>query len=203
MNIQILPLGAYQTNCYLLYTQEGGVCAVIDPGDQGDVVVQAIEKLGCTLQGIYLTHGHHDHTGGVAALCAQYPGTPVYLHPKDGREATAAMRTIVPELTVETLDYVEGDTFTLGDVTFTVLETPGHTPGSVVLYCEGALFAGDTLFAGSCGRTDFPGSNHKDMMASLRRLSTLEGQVFPGHMGYSTMEQERRSNPYLRQAMQG
>ncbi len=86
---------------------------------------------------------------------------------------------------------------------FTVLETPGHTPGSVVLQCGELLFTGDTLFAGSCGRTDFPGSNHKDMMASLARLYPLDGQVLSGHMGQSTMERERQSNPYLRQAMKG
>lgn len=155
------------------------------------------------MQVIYLTHGHHDHTGGVDALCQCFPDAPVYLNPKDGRDKTAAMSTLMPDLAVETVDYGEGDVLHFGDKTITVLETPGHTPGSVVLQCEDLLFVGDTLFAGSCGRTDFPSGSSAEMMASLGRLSGLDGQVFPGHMESSTMARERQVNPFLRQAMKG
>ncbi len=203
MEIMMFQLGAYQTNCYVLCDETQKICAVIDPGDSGAQLGAKLVELGYTVKAIYLTHGHHDHTGGVEALCQQFPCIPVYLHPKDGRDATPAMRSIVPELAVETVDYGEGDVLTFGDMTITVLETPGHTPGSVVLQCGDLLFTGDTLFAGSCGRTDFPGSNHKDMMASLARLYPLEGQVLSGHMGQSDMERERKVNPYLRQAMKG
>lgn len=100
--------------------------------------------------------------------------------------------------------YDEGDCLPLGSRTIQVLHTPGHSQGSVTLRCEDLLFSGDTLFAGSCGRTDFLGGSIPKMMASLRRLGKLEGdfQVLPGHMGVSTLEEERRHNPYLRQAMQ-
>lgn len=201
MEIMMFQLGAYQTNCYILCHEAQKICAVIDPGDSGAQLGAKLQELGYTVQVIYLTHGHHDHTGGVEALCQLFPDAPVYLHPKDGREATTAMRSIVPELAVETVDYGEGDVLEFAGTTLTVLETPGHTPGSVVLQWGDVLFTGDTLFAGSCGRTDFPGSNHKDMMASLARLYPLNGQVLSGHMGQSTMEHERQSNPYLRQAM--
>ncbi|WP_409969728.1 MBL fold metallo-hydrolase [Bengtsoniella intestinalis] len=203
MEIMMFQLGAYQTNCYVLCDETQKICAVIDPGDSGEALGAKIVELGYDVKAILLTHGHHDHTGGVEALHKAFPEAPIYLHPKDGREATTAMRSIVPELSVETVDYSEGDTVTVEPFAFAVLETPGHTPGSVVLQCGELLFTGDTLFAGSCGRTDFPGSNHKDMMASLARLYPLDGQVLSGHMGQSTMERERQSNPYLRQAMKG
>jgi glyoxylase-like metal-dependent hydrolase (beta-lactamase superfamily II) len=117
--------------------------------------------------------------------------------------------TVLPErLTAGPLyytdTYADGDTVEVGSLRFTVLETPGHTPGSVCLLCENVLFSGDTLFAGSCGRTDFPGGSMEKMMASLRRLGQLEGdlRVLPGHMEASTLDRERRWNPYLLQAMQ-
>ena len=97
----------------------------------------------------------------------------------------------------------EGDAISVGALTFRVLETPGHTPGSVCLLCGGALFSGDTLFQGSCGRTDFPGGSAEAMYASLRRLAELEGdyRVYPGHGGETSLDVERRYNPYLREAV--
>ena len=102
-----------------------------------------------------------------------------------------------------TKSYDEGDKLTVGSLEIEVLATPGHSGGSVTLKCGECLFTGDTLFAGSCGRTDFPDGSMKTIMASLKRLGELEGdwQVLPGHMEYSTMEAERRRNPFLRQAM--
>ena len=98
----------------------------------------------------------------------------------------------------------DGDLISVGSIVFTVLETPGHTPGSVVFRASRALFTGDTLFAGSCGRVDFPGGDWGEMCASLRRLADLPGdyQVYPGHEGTSTLETERLSNPFMRSAMQ-
>lgn len=201
MEIMVFQLGAYQTNCYVLCDQEEKTCAVIDPGDNGVELGAKLAELGYTVEVIYLTHGHHDHTGGVEALSKRFPSAPIYIHPKDGRDATTAMRSIVPALAVDVVDYGEGDTLTFAGQTMGVIETPGHTPGSVVLQYGDLLFTGDTLFAGSCGRTDFPGSNMQDMIASLKRLSTLDGQVLPGHMGQSTMDRERQINPFIRQAL--
>lgn len=105
----------------------------------------------------------------------------------------------------DTRSYDEGDTIAVGGLTLSVLATPGHSEGGVTLRCGDALFCGDTLFAGSCGRTDFPGGSVKKIMASLKRLGSLEGdlKVYPGHMEPSTLERERAWNPYLRQAMNG
>ena len=152
---------------------------------------------------ILLTHGHYDHTGAVGELQAKWPETPVYLNRRDVY-ADACTQQLFPLLSGDVRDYDEGDTVAVGGLTVTVLATPGHSEGSVTLRCQDALFCGDTLFAGSCGRTDFPGGSMEKMMASLRRLGQLEGdlRVLPGHMEASTLDRERRWNPYLLQAMQ-
>mgnify|MGYP002803226893 CR=1 FL=1 len=108
-----------------------------------------------------------------------------------------------PAIGVDTVPYGEGDTLTLGSLTISVLHTPGHTPGGVCLQVEDALFTGDTLFQGSMGRTDFPGGSYEQLMASLKRLGQLPGDyhVLPGHMGASTLETERKTNYYMREAM--
>lgn len=202
MQISVLPLGALQTNCYVVADEQAGSCAVIDPGDSGSQVAQALENLGLTLRYILLTHGHFDHVGGVRAL-HEAAGAPVYLHKND--LTLPASITAGPLTYTDT--YAEGDVLAMDAVTFRVLETPGHTPGSVCLLAsqdgaEPALFTGDTLFQASCGRTDFPGGSMEDMAMSLHRLSALDGdfRVYPGHGGETTLEQERRYNPYMREA---
>ncbi len=104
MEIMMFQLGAYQTNCYVLCDETQKICAVIDPGDSGEALGTKIVELGYDVKAILLTHGHHDHTGGVEALHQAFPAAPIYLHPKDGREATTAMRSIVPTLSVDTVD---------------------------------------------------------------------------------------------------
>ena len=162
-----------------------------------------MENTGCKPCGIFLTHGHYDHTGAADELRAYWPEIPVYLNRRDRYEGDAYALQLFPRLAGEVRDYDEGDTLTVGDLTVTVLATPGHSEGSVTLRCGDVLFCGDTLFAGSCGRTDFLGGSMHKMMASLRRLGGLEGdlKVYPGHMEPSTLDRERRWNPYLLQAM--
>ena len=200
ITMQVGPLG---TNCYLLCDEEAKACAVVDPGGDGDVVAKVIADSGCTLTGVYLTHGHYDHTGGVAQLQEVYPDVPVYLNEKDAIDPALAAQWMMPQMGGNIHSYDEGDALTVGGLQVSVLATPGHTPGSVTLLCQDAMFAGDTLFAGSCGRTDFPGGDMDAMMQSLRRLAQLEGdyRVLPGHMGESTLTRERGSNPYLRHAL--
>ena len=122
----------------------------------------------------------------------------MYLHPADAAQLGTA---VMPPIG-ETLSYQEGDTVPVGNLTVQVLHTPGHTPGGVTLRVEDALFTGDTLFQGSMGRTDLGGS-YTEIMASLKRLGQLEGdlQVLPGHMGVSTLDRERKSNYFLREAL--
>ena len=194
MNITVLPLGSLQANCYV--AAQGGICAVIDPGAQGAQLVQWLKDQKLTPEAVLLTHGHFDHVGAVKALVDAF-GMDVYLH-----EGDTAMTGELAQGLYWNKTYGEGDTVAVGDMTFTVLHTPGHTPGSVCLKCEDTLFSGDTLFAGSCGRTDFPGGSWEQMMRSLHRLGAMEGdfRVLSGHGGESTLARERACNPYMKEA---
>lgn len=190
-----MALGDYQTNCYIVCDKESKTCCVIDPGYDADAILDKLDSLNLTLEAILLTHGHFDHVGAVKELAAE-TGCKVYLHPAD--------LTMPPMMTAGKLYYTdtydEGDVLHLAGLTFTVLHTPGHTPGSVCLQCETSLFSGDTLFAGSCGRTDLPGGDWDTIAVSLKRLAALEGNlwILPGHGGTSTLRDEKKYNPYLR-----
>ena len=202
MEIRSLQVGPIGTNCYLLCDETAKVCAVIDPGGEASRVSASVAETGCTPCAIFLTHGHYDHTGAVAALREKWPDTPVYLNHKDQYTDDAYAMQLFPTIP-DTVDYGEGDTLTVGTLTVSVLATPGHSEGSVTLRCGDVLFCGDTLFAGSCGRTDFLGGSMTTILASLRRLGRLEGnlKVLPGHMEPSDLDSERKWNPYLMQAL--
>ncbi len=195
MNITTLPVGMLQTNCYLLC--HAGLCAIVDPGAAAQRIIDAVGTQ--TVCMILLTHAHFDHTGALQALHAQYPDAPIYVHENDSDNAHNMSHGNL----IYTHTYREGDTLCLGELPIRVLHTPGHTPGSVCLLAENHLFAGDTLFAGACGRTDFEGGSLADMMASLRRLSHLDGEiaVYPGHGESTTIARERAYNYYMQEAM--
>lgn len=195
MHIVTMPLGAYQTNCYLLWQDGQDSCLVIDPGYEPEKVLKKAGQLGKRIEAILLTHGHFDHVGGVRQLAAD-ADCHVYLCQQD--------LSMPQQLTAGPLYYThtygEGDTLTLAGIPLQVLHTPGHTPGSVCLLAEDALFSGDTLFEGSCGRTDLPGGDTATILASLARLQQLPGdyRVYPGHGSATTLSEERRFNPYLK-----
>ena len=199
--IQVGPIG---TNCYLLGDETEGVCFVADPGDEPARVLEMVSGSGLAPRGILLTHGHYDHTGGVAGVLEQYPDIPVYLHKNDLFAPGGSTRYQFAGAGGNQRTYGEGDVLPLGGAAVRVLHTPGHSPGSVVLLWGGVMIAGDTLFAGSCGRCDLFGGSMEEMFASLKRLGQLEGdyQVCPGHGPATTLETERRTNPYVRRAMQ-
>ncbi|MBQ7346277.1 MAG: MBL fold metallo-hydrolase [Oscillospiraceae bacterium] len=194
MTIHPLPLGYLQTNCYILQGDTGR-CLVIDPADSADVIFDFIQAKGLTLDAILLTHGHFDHVGAVKDLAAE-TDCPVYIHEADLQLPPA----ITAGKLYHTHTYAEGDEIALAGLTFKVLHTPGHTPGSVCLCIEADMFCGDTLFQGSCGRTDLPGGSPQTMRQTLHRLSQLEGSytLWPGHGQSTTLAQEKRYNPYLR-----
>lgn len=196
MKIQHIPgLPPLYTNTFLIVTDAGhGI--LVDAAAAPRTYLDALQRENAVLTHILLTHGHYDHVGAVAALREQ-TGCKVYMDPADaaGSQMLPLSRGLVDE------NWPEGDELTIDELTFRVYHTPGHTPGSVCLQCGGLLFSGDTLFAGSCGRTDLPGGSMAQMQKSLSMLAALpladETQVLPGHEAFSTLGRERRSNPCL------
>lgn len=199
--VEVAPL---MTNCYLIGDEREKVCAVVDPGGSPDRVLAMIARSALAPAMILLTHGHYDHVRGIPGVLAKYPDLPVYCHEKDICPAgNTAESFFLPHVGENQRTYGEGDELKLGDLTIRVLHTPGHSGGSVTLLVEDLMLSGDTLFAGSMGRCDLPGGDEDTIFASLRRLASLEGsyKVLPGHGGASTLERERGTNPYVRQAM--
>ena len=194
MQVLVMPVGAYQTNCYMVWGA-GDKCVLIDPGYEAAALLEQVQKNGKTLEAVLLTHGHFDHVGAVRDIVAE-TDCDVYICDKE----LALPETFTAGKLYYTHTYGEGDAVTAAGLTFKVLHTPGHTPGSVCLLCEHAMFAGDTLFAGSCGRTDLPGGDWATIHESLRRLTKLgkDYRVFPGHGEATTLDFERKNNPYLR-----
>lgn len=188
-------LGAYQTNCYIIWNEGSDSCLVIDPGYEPDTILTRVGRLGKKVEAILLTHGHFDHVGGVKTI-AEATGCKVFLCVQD----LAMPQQFTAGSLLYTDSYKEGDVLVMAGLTIRVLHTPGHTMGSVCLLCEDALFAGDTLFRESCGRTDLPGGSWEQILQSLRRLKELpeNTRVFSGHGPSTTIGEEKKWNPYMR-----
>jgi len=195
LKVHAMALGAYQTNCYIIHDEQSKTCCIIDPGYDADTILDKLEALNLSLEAILLTHGHFDHVGAVKDLVAETQ-CEVYLHPDD--------LSMPPMMTAGQLyytkTYTEGTQLKLAGLDIAVLHTPGHTPGSVCLLAETTIFSGDTLFQGSCGRTDLPGGDWATINKSLNRLAALEGNfwILPGHGPSSTLRDEKKYNPYMR-----
>lgn len=201
MKLDSLAVGLIGTNCYLLWDETAGnAAAIVDPGGSADQILAKIKQNNLDVKLILLTHGHFDHVMGVQDLLAVYPDLPVYITEADYPEARDGGQFGYSMGEVASVRfYDEGDTVALGNLKIDVLRTPGHTPGSVTLRVEDVLFTGDTLFCGSCGRTDFPGGSFGDMQRSLKRLADLPGnyRVYPGHESSTTLDYERKYNPFM------
>ena len=202
MKVKMMQVGPIGTNCYILEDETAKRAAVIDPGDEADRILSILKGMDSQVDYILLTHGHYDHTTAVPELHQALPNAKIYIHQADANGAGSRLFPLAGQVD-DLLLYDEGDTLPLGALTIHVLHTPGHSPGSVTLKVRDVLFTGDTLFAGSMGRTDLSGGDEEEIMASLKRLGELEGDftVCPGHMQTSTLDQERKTNPYLRMAM--
>lgn len=209
MEIDTLVLGEFETNCYVV--SQGSVaqqCLVIDPGFAAEPLLDLLKEKGLCVVQILLTHGHCGHIAGVQLLRAHYDGVPIAISAEDAAMLNNEQRNLSwmmgmllrlgdPERTLKAHDEI-----TLGELVFEVLPTPGHTPGGISFYCaaQQAVFSGDTLFAGSIGRDDFPGGNRKVLLESIReQLFSLpdETQVYPGHGPATTISVEKRTNPFL------
>jgi len=202
MKIKTLPLGQMSTNCYVV-SDENNTCAIFDCDGNGLDLIQYLEKNQLKPTHILLTHGHFDHIGAVETIKEKY-GCPVYAGAKELPVLTdpninfsiqvGAPISITPDHLLQ-----EGDVVTVGTMEFTVMETPGHTCGSISFISENVIFSGDTLFQGSCGRTDFPTGDWETILHSLKRLRDLPGdyEVYSGHGPMTTMDAERKTNPFF------
>ena len=202
LKIHTLVLGLYQVNCYVVHNTDSDRCVVIDPGYSPRKIETFLQEKGLHLEAILLTHGHFDHVGAVESL-VKVTGCRLWMKEADYTQRKNPQNDFLYPIHDHTFCEVnfceEGERICAGGLTFTVMETPGHTWGSVCYLCEDAMFSGDTLFEGSWGRTDLPGGNGQTLALSLERLGELEGDytVYPGHGSTTTLERERKSNPYM------
>lgn len=200
MNFERLALGVLGVNCYVVDDGDGSVF-VIDPGAEAERIVAAVEKLSPERVTVLLTHAHADHIGAVGGVCRRF-SAPVFLHPGDVGLYHSPDNHLPPFLPlVEDLPEPSGEFPDIDGLE--VIATPGHTPGGVCFHFPGmkVLFSGDTLFAGSVGRTDLPGGDTVTLMNSIKkRLYCLPGdtKVLPGHGGFSDIAREKRGNPFVR-----
>ena len=200
-----MMLGPIMTNCYVVYDSETKDAMVVDPAWSCGKILQALEDHQLKLKFIFLTHGHADHIGALQEL-RNSTGVPVYIGAGDKDLISNSHNNLSlfmgKPIECDSPDYIahDGDVIELGNLRFTVLETPGHTPGGLSLFGEGVVFSGDTLFRYSVGRTDLYGGSSKVLLKSiLDKLMVLpkETVVLPGHGPASTIGEELRGNPYL------
>ena len=212
MKLEVVPVTAFQQNCSVLWCEKTRRAAIVDPGGDLERVLKVIESNGLTLEKVLITHAHLDHAGATAELARRY-SVPIE-GPHSGDQfwieqmpAQAKMSGFPPsEACVPTRWLQQGDHVTVGELEFEVRHCPGHTPGHVVFFHAPSRFAivGNVLFAGSIGRTDFPRGNHADLIRSIREnLFPLGDDVtfLPGHGPTSTFGAERRSNPFVADAL--
>jgi len=206
VRIEQRTVGAFEENCYLVVDDETRHAVLVDPGDEGDRIVEMVRAVDAELDAIWLTHAHVDHIGAVAAVVRAF-GVPVHLHPLDlpyyrQLSARAAVMYGIDFEQPEGPDreLADGDMLQCGTLRFDVMHVPGHAPGLVAFTGHGVSFGGDLLFAGSIGRTDLPLGSATDMTASLARYTSIlrdETVVYPGHGPATTIGREKRSNPFL------
>jgi glyoxylase-like metal-dependent hydrolase (beta-lactamase superfamily II) len=204
MDVVTFGTGPLEENAYLVIDRQRGDAALVDPGDEADRLIAAIEQASVQLRAVWLTHAHFDHIGAVGAVRRHF-SVPVYLHEAEVplyeagpfQAASYGLPFDADEAPGER--FTEGQGLVLGGLSFVVMHTPGHSPGHVTIHGHGIALVGDCLFAGSIGRTDLPLGNATELGLSLERIVALppETRVLPGHGPATTIGAERRSNPWL------
>ena len=189
MLIKTIPVGQLETNCYIVTNENTLECVVIDPGDDSTLILDYLEDNKLTCVAIFVTHGHFDHVGAVESVMEE-TSAPVYINSRDGSFPNS-------------ISYDDGDIIEKAGFKFEIIATPGHTRGGVTIKVEDALFTGDTLFRGSCGRTDLEGGDIDEIMNSLKKICSIEEdyEVYPGHMDSTSLFREKTFNFYCRKAM--
>lgn len=209
MIIDHLTVGTFETNCYVLRASETAkACLIIDIGLESAGLIEFLKDKSLRAAGVVFTHGHVDHIGGVEVLRQEYPEVKVYIHKLDAEMLTGqkynlsalagvSFRTGPAEFCVD-----EGEKIEEAGIKLEVVHTPGHTAGGICLYCknENIIFTGDTLFAGSVGRTDFPGGHPEQLIASIKKKLCIlpdETVCYPGHGPVTSIAREKKQNPFL------
>lgn len=201
-----MQVGNIETNCYIIYCRKTLQAAVIDPGDEAEKIIAAVNKNNLKVSFIILTHGHGDHIGALNEVRAA-TGAKVLIHSDDAGMLTNANKNlsvfIGASVVADKADRLlnEGDIIEIGDIKLKVIHTPGHTSGGICLFFDNTLIAGDTLFAQSIGRTDFPGGSYEQLIKGIKdKLFILpdDVKVFPGHGPATTIGLEKRMNPFVR-----
>jgi glyoxylase-like metal-dependent hydrolase (beta-lactamase superfamily II) len=202
--IEALTVGPLMENCYVVGCEETKEAVVIDPGDEAGRILDVLGQLQLTLIYIINTHGHFDHVGANKEL-KEATGADILIHPLDAQmlgniSASASSFGLSGDNSPPADKTIqEGDTVSFGTITFQIFDTPGHTPGGISLYTDQHVFVGDALFAGSIGRTDFPGGDYDTLISSIRqKLFTLpdDAKVYSGHGPVTTIGREKRFNPF-------
>ncbi len=208
MILKLFAVGPFASNCYIVGSESSNRGIIIDPGAEARLILKTVSDLGLTISLIVVTHVHFDHIGALMPV-KEETGAKFAIHEADAKAGLGVFSRMLSSMAggsfskppkPDTL-LKDGDTIDIDGLHFTVLHTPGHTPGGISIYGHGVVFSGDTLFNYGIGRTDFPGCSHEQLIDSIQnKLMTLPDEtiVYPGHGPSSTIGEERRGNPYLR-----
>ncbi len=205
MQIEIITVSPFEENCCLVWSEKDKFGVIVDPGDEDELIIEKIKKLGFIPRAILLTHGHGDHIGAVAPLKENYD-IPVYIGKEDAPMLLSPSANISAifgyEVVCPPADFLVEDeqVIKIGSLEFVVFSTPGHTKGGVCYFCENVLICGDTLFSGSIGRTDLPGGDFHQLIDSIdKKILSLPDDIvcYPGHGPATTVGTERQHNPFL------
>ena len=208
MILKLLAVGPFASNCYIVGSESSNRGIIIDPGAEARLILKTVSDLGLTISLIVVTHVHFDHVGALMPV-KEETGAKFAIHEADAKAGLGVFSRMLSSMAGGSFSQPpkpdtllkDGDTIDIDDLHFTVLHTPGHSPGGISLYGHGVVFSGDTLFNYGIGRTDFPGCSHEQLIDGIQnKLMTLPDEtiVYPGHGPSSTIGEERRGNPFLR-----